>query len=67
MKENLKKVSAVMKKIFGYGILLSLTVGFLVLLGYIVALIVGGESAALICDFIKNKVLSVLFFYTSVS
>ena len=66
MKEKFKKVSAVMKKIFGYGILISLTAGCLVLFGYIVALIAGGESAVLICDFIKNRVLPVLFYYTSV-
>ena len=65
MKEKLKKISAVMKKIFGYGIFVSLVAGGLVFFGYVVALIIGGETAAAICDFIKVEVLPVLFYYTS--
>ena len=65
MKEKLKKISKVMKRIFGYGILISLLVGCHVFLGFVVALIIGGETAVSICDFIKNLVLPVLFYFTS--
>lgn len=61
----LKKISSVMKKIFGWGILASLAVGCLMFLGYVVALIIGGEVAAAICHFIYKQLAPVLIYATS--
>ena len=56
MKETLKKISNVCKWIFGYGIMITLFLGGITFVGYLVALIVGGETAAAICLFIKDIV-----------
>ena len=49
MKEFCKKISAVLKTIFGYGIMISLFAGGLTFFGYVAALIIGGDAAAAIC------------------
>ena len=66
MKEFCKKLSDVLKLIFGYGIMISLFAGGLTFFGYVAALIVGGEAAALICAFIYKKIVPVII-YLSVS
>ena len=66
MKEFCKKLSDGLKVIFGYGIMISLFVGGLTFFGYVAALIVGGEAAALICAFIYKKIVPVII-YLSVS
>jgi len=66
VREFCKKLSGILKTIFGYGIMISLFVGGLTFFGYVAALIIGGDTAALICDFIYNKILSVVI-YLSVS
>ena len=48
MKETCKKISAKLRIVFGWGILLCLFAGGLTFFGYLAALIVGGEAAALI-------------------
>ena len=45
MKETLKKISDVFKLIFGYGIMIVLFAGGLTFFGYVIALIIGGETA----------------------
>lgn len=52
MKNICKKIANVLQIIFGYGILVCLFVGGLSFLGYLVALVVGGEPASIICTFI---------------
>ena len=47
-----KKLSAILSTIFGYGIMITLFVGGLTFFGYVVALILGGDTAAAICKFI---------------
>ena len=54
MKKTLKKISNILKMIFGYGIMLSLFLGGATFFGYVAALIIGGETATLICNFIYN-------------
>ena len=66
MKDILKKISSVMKKIFGWGMLASVAVGALMFLGYVVALIIGGETAAQICYFLYKQLTPVLIYATSV-
>ena len=56
MKEKMKKLSDILKVVFCYGIMISLFVGGLTFFGYIAALIVGGDTAVKICDFISNTV-----------
>lgn len=52
MKKICKKIADILQVIFGYGIFICLFVGGLSFLGYLVALIIGGETASLICIFI---------------
>ena len=52
MKKLMKKISDILKVIFGYGILICLFVGGLSFFGYVIALIIGGETATAICTFI---------------
>lgn len=52
MKKICKKIADVLQVIFGYGIFICLFVGGLSFLGYLAALIIGGENAILICTFI---------------
>ena len=65
MKETLKKISDVCKKIFGYGIMITLYVGGLTFFGYIVALIIGGETATAICTFIYKQIVPVMVYITN--
>jgi len=52
MKEICKKISSVLKTVFGYGIMICLFAGGLTFFGYMAALIIGGDVAAAICNFI---------------
>lgn len=62
MKEFCKKLSNILKVIFGYGILVSLFAGGLTFFGYLVALIIGGNVAAVICDVIYNNILPIIIY-----
>ena len=52
MKNYAKKISKSLKTIFGYGIMLCLFLGGFSFFGYVAALFIGGETAAVICEFI---------------
>ena len=65
MKAMLKKVSDICKRIFGYGILLSLFLGGLVFLGYVFALIAGGDFAAEICTWIYKKLIPIMIYLST--
>lgn len=60
MKEKLKKVSDVFKLIFGYGIEIVLFAGGLTFFGYVLALIIGGETATNICTWIYKSFIPVI-------
>lgn len=62
MKELLKKISEVCKTIFGYSVMITLFVGGLTFFGYVAALIIGGDIAAAICDFIYKKIIPVMIY-----
>ena len=62
MKELCKKLSAVLKTVFGYGIMIALFAGGLTFFGYVAALIIGGEAAALICTFLYKKVIPAIIY-----
>ena len=67
IKETLKKISEVCKIIFGYAIMLTLFGGGLTLLGYLVALVIGGDTAAIICSVIYKNIFPVIFYVSSVT
>jgi hypothetical protein len=56
MKETLKKISDVCKVIFGYGVMISLFGGGLTFFGYVIALIIGGDTAVAICEFMSTYI-----------
>ena len=62
MKEFCKKISDVLKIIFGYGVMISVFVGGLTFFGYVVALIIGGEIATAICAIIYKKIIPVIIY-----
>ena len=66
MKETLLKLSAALKKFFGYGILTTLFLGGFTFFAYVIAVIVGGETAVWICDVVNNKMIPVLIYVTNI-
>lgn len=66
MKNTVKKISSVLKTIFGYGIMLSLFAGGLTFFGYVAALIIGGETAQEICSFIYDDFIPKIVYFSSV-
>lgn len=62
MKEFCKKLSNILKTVFGYGIMISLFVGGLTFFGYVAALIIGGEVATAICAFLYKHVLTAIIY-----
>ena len=62
----MKKISAFLKTVFGYGIAICLFAGGLTFFGYLAALITGGQTAALICSVIYEKIIPVIVYCTSI-
>ena len=52
MKEICKKISRVLKAIFGWGIMICVFAGGITFFGYLAAMIIGGSAAEAICVFI---------------
>ena len=65
MKEKLKKISEILKLIFGYSIMINLFAGALTLIGYVAAIIIGGDTAASICTVIYKKIFPIIIYTTS--
>ena len=65
MKAICKKVSEVLKTIFGYGIMLCLFAGGLTFFGYVAALVIGGEMATAICVCIYEKIIPVIIYVST--
>ena len=65
MKKFCKKLSDILKMIFGYGIMITLFAGGLTFFGYVAALIIGGDAATAICTVIYKNIIPVII-YTSV-
>lgn len=57
MKKVCKKISKVLRVIFGYGIMICLFAGGLTFFGYIVAMFIGGETATDICRVIYKTII----------
>lgn len=62
MKEISKRISDVLKMVFGYGIVITLFAGGLTFFGYLAAFIIGGETAALICAVIYKKIIPIIIY-----
>lgn len=60
-----QKIANILGTVYGAGIMIVLFVGALSFFGYVVAFIVGGETAAIICTFIYKKAYPVLFLVSS--
>ena len=66
MKGLMKKIADKMKIVFGYGLMLTLFVGGLTFFGYLAALIIGGDTAALICEVIYKKIVPVMIYVSTI-
>lgn len=66
MKKVFKKISDICKMIFGYGIMISLFAGGCTFLGYLAALILGGETASIICRIIYKNILPVVIYLSTI-
>lgn len=64
MKNVCKKLSAIMRQVFGWGVLACVLIGGLTFFGYVAALCIGGNIAAAICHFI-SKILMPIIIKTS--
>ena len=64
MRETVAKILAY---VYGVGITVSLFVGALSFVGYLVALIIGGSVAADICEVIYKQIYPVIIYVSSVS
>ena len=67
IKETFAKISDALRVVFGYGITISLFAGGLTFLGFIAALIIGGETATAICTFISGKIIPVIIYISTIS
>ena len=56
----MKKITEICKMIFGYGTMITLFAGGFTFFAYLIALIVGGDTAAKICDVTYNQVTPVI-------
>ncbi len=57
MKAICKKISSILRVIFGYGIMICLFAGGLTFFGYLAALVIGGDTAATICEVIYKTII----------
>lgn len=62
----MKKFTDIILKVFAYGIIACLFAGGLSLVGYIVALIIGGESATVLCLWVFKTYLPWVIKATSI-
>ncbi len=66
-KDICGKISDVIRVIFGYGVTVSLFAGGLTFLGFLAAFIIGGPTATAICVFIKDKIIPVIIYISTIS
>ena len=66
MKKAIEKIINVFKMIFGYGIMAVLFLGGFTFFGYVAALIIGGNTAVAICNFIYKDFLPIIIYASTV-
>ena len=62
MKDFCKKISNILKTVFGYGIMICLFAGGLTFFGYLAALLIGRDTAAMICTVIYKTIIPVIIY-----
>jgi hypothetical protein len=67
MKKVLDNIIKVCKTIFGYSIMLCLFVGGFTFVGYVVALVLGGNTAELICRCIYKQIFPVMIYASTIT
>ena len=67
MKKYKEKIISILEFIYGLGIAVSLFVGAFSFFGYILAIIIGGESATNICTFIYKTIYPIIIYMSSVT
>lgn len=65
MKKKLNQLANGCRMIFGYGIMVVTFAGGLTFLGFLAALVIGGDAAAAICAVIRNHVFPVIVYATT--
>lgn len=60
MKQFIKKAAAFLRTVFGYGIMICLFAGGLTFFGYLAALVIGGDAATAICEFIYKTIIPII-------
>ena len=65
MKEMLNKICGFLRLIFGYLIMITLFAGGATFFGYVAALIIGGDTASLICTFIYKQFVPIIIYVSS--
>lgn len=66
MKTFIKAVSEKLKILFGYGIMVTMMLGAVLFIGYLTAIIIGGERAAVICVFLYKKLVPVMVYMSTI-
>ncbi len=66
MEKIIRKTADAIQLVFGYGIMVCLFAGGAAFVGYVIALIAGGNVAVVICDFIYHKAFPWLVYIASV-
>lgn len=67
MKSIREKTADILAYIYGSGITVALFVGAFSFFGYIAAIIIGGNVAAKICEFIYKQLYPVIIYLSSVT
>ena len=67
MKKIREKTAKVLSYVYAIGIAVALFAGALSVFGYLAALIIGGETAVEICDFIYKDYYPVIIYISSIS
>ena len=67
MKKFRETTAKILSYVYGIGIAVSLFAGALSVLGYVAALIIGGETAAEICTFIYKEFYPIIIYLASIS
>lgn len=62
----MKKLVNILQKVFSLGILACLFAGALSVLGYVTAMVIGGEMAPVICAFVLKSYFPIVIRVTSV-
>ena len=66
MKKICHKIADVLRTVFGYGILTGLFAGGLTFFGFVAALIIGGDTATLICRILYKEIVPIIVYGTTV-